>query len=430
MPFTGMIDMNYDIVIFDFDGTIAETGLGITNCVAYALEKMGRPALDLETRKKFIGPPLHDSFMRYCGMTDEEAEQAIALYRERYKPIGLFESSIYAGLHPLLKTLKENGAWVAIASGKPEAFLRCLIDRFGMSGLFDGVAGPDPTNHSADKTAQLRAVLPENADLSRACMVGDRCFDVDAGKKLGMHTVAVEYGYGSREEFESSGADYIAGTVADLTKHLLGDTPISRGKMISFEGTDGCGKSTQMKKLREHLEKCGWEVISTREPGGCPIGEKIRELLLSLDSKGMSAECEALLYAASRVEHVKSVILPALEMGKIVLCDRFLDSSIAYQAYGRELGEDFIRQINSKASELVTPDRTLQFDIDRAAAKARMAQGAPLDRLEIEKEDFFTRVSRGYDAVAAADPGRIVRIDSGRSIEEVFADVLSAVHID
>ena len=199
--------------------------------------------------------------------------------------------------------------------------------------------------------------------------------------------------------------------------------------MISFEGTDGCGKSTQMKKLAEYLKRRGYEVVSTREPGGCPISERIREVILSLDSKGMTAECEALLYAAARVEHVRSVILPALKSGKIVLCDRFLDSSIAYQAYGRELGEDFIRQINKAATDLIMPDRTLMFDIERETAKARMAQGAPLDRLELEKEDFFTRVSRAYDRIAQAEPQRIVRIDSGRSIEEVFEDVLAAVNL-
>ena len=112
-----------------------------------------------------------------------------------------------------------------------------------------------------------------------------------------------------------------------------------------------------------------------------------------------------------------------------MLCDRFLDSSIAYQAYGRELGEDFIRLINKAAAEAVTPDCTLQFDIDREAAKARMANGerAPLDRLELEKDEFFERVARGYDRVAQQDPQRIHRIDSGRSIEEVFGDVLGIV---
>jgi len=122
-------------------------------------------------------------------------------------------------------------------------------------------------------------------------------------------------------------------------------------------------------------------------------------------------------------------VLPALKAGKIVLCDRFLDSSIAYQAYGRELGEDFIRQINKAATDLVMPDCTLQFDIDREAAKARLAKGAPPDRLESEADEFFSRVSKAYDRIAAAEPERIHRIDSGRSIEEVFRDVLAAVKL-
>lgn len=422
-----VICMNYDIVIFDFDGTIAETGRGITNCVRYALEKLDKDVPGMDVLKKFVGPPLFDSFQRFCGMTPAEAEQAVALYRERYSVVGLFEADIYPGITPMLKALKAHGAWVAVASGKPTQFLKRIIDHFGLTDCFDGVAGPDFGNHSSDKTAQVKSVLPENVDLSRACMVGDRCFDVDAGRNVGMRTIAVEYGYGDRAEFEKSGADVIVPDVAALTCHLLGDSELPRGRMISFEGTDGCGKSTQMKKLAEHLASRGYEVVTTREPGGCPISEKIRELLLSLDSTGMSAECEALLYAAARVEHVKTVILPALKLGKIVLCDRFLDSSIAYQAYGRELGEDFIRQINSSATSLIMPDRTLMFDIARETAKARMAQGAPLDRLELEKEDFFTRVALGYTQTALSDPDRIVRIDSGRTIEEVFEDVLAAV---
>ena len=124
------------------------------------------------------------------------------------------------------------------------------------------------------------------------------------------------------------------------------------------------------------------------------------------------------------------MILPALDAGKIVLCDRFLDSSIAYQAYGRELGEDFIRQINKAASDAVAPDCTLQMDIDRASARERLSKGAPLDRLEREQEAFFGRVAEGYDRVAEGAPERVHRIDSGRSVEEVFADVLASVKLN
>lgn len=422
-----MILLNFKYFIFDFDGTIAQSGMGITRSAAYAIEQMGYPALTDEQLRKFVGPPLHDSFCKLCGMSEDEATEAVRQYRVRYNDIGKFEADIYPGITQMLKALKQAGAWVAVASGKPKEFLVQIIEHFGLTPYFDAVTGPDLQNRSSDKTQQVIEAMPEGANFAEACMVGDRCFDVDAGKNLGMHTVAVEYGYGNREEFERSGADCICATVADLSAHLLGETPIARGRMITFEGTDGCGKSTQQKKIGEWLQSRGYEVVTTREPGGCPISEKIRELLLSLDSKGMSAECEALLYAASRVEHVKEVILPALNCGKIVLCDRFLDSSIAYQAYGRELGEDFIRLINKKASEAVTPDCTLQFDIRREMAKTRMAAGAPLDRLESEQEDFFTRVAEGYDRIAAAEPERIHRIDSGRTIDEVFADVLPII---
>ena len=424
-----VIHMNHSIIIFDFDGTVAETGRSIAACVRYALEKMGEPVPSEDVLRKFVGPPLYDSFRKLCGLDHDGAERGVALYRERYSAGGLLECDIYPGFTPMVKALKAKGAWVAVASGKPEMYLRRIIEHHGLAPYFDAVAGPDPSNISSDKRAQVLSVLPEGAKPEDACMVGDRCFDVDAGRALGMHTVAVEYGYGSRAEFEASGADRIVATVSELAEYLLGGDELPRGQMISFEGTDGCGKSTQMKKLAEYLKRRGYEVVSTREPGGCPISERIREVILSLDSKGMTAECEALLYAAARVEHVRSVILPALKSGKIVLCDRFLDSSIAYQAYGRELGEDFIRQINKAATDLIMPDRTLMFDIERETAKARMAQGAPLDRLELEKEDFFTRVSRAYDRIAQAEPERIVRIDSGRSIEEVFEDVLAAVNL-
>lgn len=422
--------VNWDYVIFDFDGTVAETSRGILNCIRYALEGMGLPIPGEDVLHKFIGPPLYASFREYCGLSDADAERAIALFRERYTTKGKYEAEIYPGLTPLIKALKAKGCWTAVASGKVESSLKDIVEHFGLLGDFDAVTGSRPDNHSADKRAQILSALPEGADLSRACMVGDRCFDIDAGRALGMHTVAVGYGFGSRKEFEDAKAEYIVETVDELRELLLDGAPVPRGKFITFEGTDGCGKSTQMRKLGEYLTRRGYEVIETREPGGCPISEKIREVILSLDSKGMADECEALLYAAARIEHVREVILPALEKGKMVLCDRFLDSSIAYQAHGRELGEDFIRQINRAAMDAVTPDRTLLFDIDRAAAKARMAQGAPLDRLEIEKEDFFRRVEEAYDALARQEPERILRIDSGRSIEEVFRDVLDALQTD
>ncbi len=418
--------VKFETVLFDFDGTIAESGEGIVRSARWAMEQLGKAAPGDDVLRRFVGPPLYESFQKLCGLNAADAQRAVELYRVRYSDVGLFEARIYPGIAPLLRALRRSGAWVAVASAKPEAFLVRILEHFGLAGCFDRVAGTTMENRSADKRAQLLAALPEGADPARACMVGDRMYDVAAGRALGMHAVGVAYGYGERAELEDAGADFIAADVAALTAHLLAPEERPRGRMITFEGVDGCGKSTQLRMLADWLSQRGYEVLSTREPGGCPIAERIREVILSLDSRGMSAQCEALLYAAARIEHVRSVLLPALQAGKIVLCDRFLDSSVAYQAFGRELGEDFIRQINGAAAEAVTPDRTLLFDIDRAEARRRAAQGAPLDRLERERDEFFARVADAYDRIARAHPERVRRIDASRGVAEVFADVVRA----
>ena len=418
--------LKYEYYLFDFDGTIADTGEGIRRSVAYSAEKLGYPVPEAAVLNRFIGPPLHDSFVQYFGMTDEQAEHAIEVYRERYIDIGLYESQIYPGIPALLKALHARGAYVALASAKPRMMLERLTKHFGIDIYLDAISGTGLGRHSADKRDLLMAALPEGADPRRACMVGDRCFDIEAGKALGMTAIGADYGYSVPGELTDAGADRVFSDVRSMAETLLeGDMP--RGLFITLEGSDGCGKSTQIARLRDWLVQRGYEVVLTREPGGCPISERIREVILSLDSVGMSPECEALLYAASRVEHVREVIEPALKLGKIVICDRFLDSSIAYQAYGRELGEDFIRQINASAVKNAAPEVTLLLKVDRARARERMAQGAPLDRLEIEKEDFFARVARGFDAVERSDPRRVRAVDASRGIDEVFGDVRDIV---
>ena len=418
--------MKYAYYLFDFDGTIADTGEGIRRSVAYAAEKLGYPVPEDAVLDRFVGPPLHDSFKRCFGMDDAQAERAVAVYRERYIDIGLYESHIYPGIPALLKALRARGAYVALASAKPQMMLERLTKYFGIDLYLDAISGTGLGRHSADKRDLLMSALPPGADPAAACMVGDRCFDIEAARALGMRAVGADYGYSVPGELADSGADEVYDNVRDMSAALLeGDMP--GGLFITMEGSDGCGKSTQIAKLRDWLTRRGYEVVLTREPGGCPISERIREVILSLDSVGMSPECEALLYAASRVEHVREVIEPALKSGKIVICDRFLDSSIAYQAFGRELGEAFIRQINAPALRDVRPDVTLLLQVDRASARARMAKGAPLDRLEIEKEDFFARVARGFEAVRAAEPGRVRAIDASRSIDEVFGDVSKIV---
>ena len=419
------MDLKYRCYLFDFDGTIADTGEGITKSVAYSLEKMGRPVPEQAVLDRFVGPPLQDSYIQYCGLNEDEAERAVALYRERYTDIGLYESRLYPGIAMLLRALHGAGAWVAIASAKPKVMLERLAAHFGIDRYLDTIVGIGLDRHPADKRDLILRALPEGADPSRACMAGDRRFDIEAAKALGLYAAGADYGYAEPGELAAAGSDAVFGDVDAMAAGLLGEAP--RGLFISLEGSDGCGKSTQIALLKEYLQRRGFDVVLTREPGGCPISERIREVILSLDSKGMSDECEALLYAASRVEHVREVVEPALKSGKIVICDRFLDSSIAYQAYGRELGEAFVRQINEPATRRAMPRLTLLLEVNRDQARKRMAQGAPLDRLEIEKEDFFARVQQGYDALAKAEPDRIVRVDASRSIEDVFSDVRAAI---
>ena len=417
--------MRYDYCLFDFDGTIADTGEGIRRSVAWALEKLGYEVPEERELNRFIGPPLHDTFREMFGMSDPEAQRAIEVYRERYVDIGLYESKVYPGIAPLLKALHEAGVWVALASSTPTFMLERLSKYFGLAPYIDRISGVGLDRHAADKRDLLMAALPEGADPSRVCMVGDRKFDIEAAKALGFTAIGAGFGYAPEGELQASGSDYVFDAPRALMEHLLDGLP--RGRFITLEGSDGCGKSTQIALLKDWLENRGFEVVLTREPGGCPISERIRDVLLSLDSTGMSAECEALLYAASRVEHVREVIEPALKLGKIVICDRFLDSSIAYQAYGRELGEDFIRLINNPATKRVTPDATLLLEVDRESAKRRMAAGAPADRLESEKEDFFRRVRQGYDALKLSETGRVHTIDASQSIEEVFESVRAVV---
>lgn len=180
-----------------------------------------------------------------------------------------------------------------------------------------------------------------------------------------------------------------------------------KGLFIAFEGPDGCGKSTQIRFLAEYLEQVGLNVVQTREPGGSPIAEKIREVVLSRENEGMAAMTEALLYAAARAEHVHKVIAPAIEAGKVVLCDRFVDSSIAYQGYGRMLGAKTVWRINEAAVDGYMPDVTVFLNVPPERAFERMNENKEYDRLEIEDISFHRRAYEGYQELSKK-PGVIV----------------------
>ena len=214
--------LQYDYYLFDFDGTIADTGEGIRKSVAYGLERLGRPVPDPAVLDRFIGPPLHDSFVEHCGMTYEEADRAIAVYRERYVDIGLYESHLYPGIAMLLRALHRAGAWVAIASAKPQFMLERLSKHFGIAPYLDAIAGVGLGRHSPDKSDIIAAALPQGADLSRACMVGDRKYDIGAARALGMGAIGADYGYALPGELRAAGADAVFDGVDALADHLLG----------------------------------------------------------------------------------------------------------------------------------------------------------------------------------------------------------------
>lgn len=200
-----------------------------------------------------------------------------------------------------------------------------------------------------------------------------------------------------------------------------------RGKFITYEGCDGCGKSTQLKMLSDYLTQKGVEHIFTREPGGGKISEAIREILLNGKNTEMTDECEALLYAAARVQHLHDRVEPALAQGKLVICDRYVDSSIAYQAYGRNLGRDFIEKINAYALENYLPDVTLFIDLTPEAAFARKKGADENDRLEQAGMAFHKRVYQGYDELANEQTERIVRIDGNATPEQIFDRVIQVL---
>ena len=198
----------------------------------------------------------------------------------------------------------------------------------------------------------------------------------------------------------------------------------SQGRLIAFEGVEGAGKSTQVELLRQALEKAGRRVVTTREPGGTPVGEQVRSILLDPAST-LDARTEALLFAAARAQLVAQVIRPALERAEIVLCDRYLDSSLAYQGAARGLGLEPVAAINGFATEGLLPDLVVLLRVDPAEGLARQRGGR--DRIERQDLEFHQRVAQGFLDLAAADPERFVVIDGAAPVDRVAAEVRAAV---
>ena len=195
---------------------------------------------------------------------------------------------------------------------------------------------------------------------------------------------------------------------------------MSRGIFITMEGPDGSGKSTQIELLRSYLEEKGYDVIITREPGGTVISEAIREIILNKDFTEMSSMTELMLYASARAQLVSEVIGPAIDSGKAVISDRFVDSSVVYQGIARGLGVDTVYEVNSYAIQGYMPDITFLLDLSAEEGVRRKKDQKELDRMEQESLDFHRKVVEGYRTLAEKSPDRIIRIDAALPIEEIY----------
>ncbi len=415
-------------VIFDLDGTLTRSEEGIWNCVRYAAQKLGFPEPDAATLRKFIGPPLAYSFREYMGMDPQMAETATETYRERYNVVGLFENRVFPGIRRLLRTLKQEGWYIGVATGKPQRTSERVIAHFGLDKFIRKICGPDG-DHRPDKIDLIRNALPEgwDADKDEIWMVGDRKFDVEGAIGAGVKSIGVGYGYGSEEELREAGCTAYCATVEDVINFLCPGVQTPEGAFLSIEGLDGSGKGTQIRLLTDMIDRFGFELVLSREPGGCPISEKLREIILDKNNAEMDDMTEALLYAAARAQHVRQVIRPAVKAGKVLLCDRFVDSSVAYQGGGRQLGVETVLDINACAVDGTMPMATVYLDVDHVTSMKRRAAATELDRLELAGDSFHARTEAGYRELIARDPKRFIVVDATRTPDEIGKEVAEKV---
>lgn len=213
---------NYNTILFDLDGTLTDSSSGIINSIIYAMKKFGMTIEDTAPLRRFLGPPLHESFMDVFGFDNEKAMKAVEYYREYYTVKGIEENSVYEGIEDLLASLRLEGKRLVVATSKPQPFAEKIINDFGLNKYFDFVAGSNLDGTRSKKAQVIKYALKSCGigDLFQAVMIGDRMHDVAGAKEAGIDCIGVEYGYGDYNELESAGADYIVKTAEDL-KALL-----------------------------------------------------------------------------------------------------------------------------------------------------------------------------------------------------------------
>lgn len=212
----------YDYVLFDLDGTLTDPGEGITNSVAYALNKFGIEVTDKTTLYSFIGPPLIDSFMKYYNMSYEDGLKAVGYYREYFGVTGIFENRVFDGIHELLTEIKESGRKISLATSKPEVYAKRILEHFDLAKYFDFVGGATMDESRSKKSDVIAYTLDKLnvTDKSKVVMVGDRHHDIEGANVNDLDSIGVLFGYGDRDELKTAGAKYIAETVNDIMKFL------------------------------------------------------------------------------------------------------------------------------------------------------------------------------------------------------------------
>ena len=207
------------VILFDLDGTLTESGEGIIKSVEYALEKLGVTENDPENLKRYVGPPLKESFMKFSGLNEEQAEQGIGYYRERYTKVGMFENCLYPQIPELLEVLKINDKILGVASSMPEIFVNQILEHFGIAQYFQVIVGSELDGRRSKKEEVIEEALLRlhmQTERDKVLMVGDKEQDVNGARSCGLQCIGVAYGYGTREELSQAGAVYIADTVEDL----------------------------------------------------------------------------------------------------------------------------------------------------------------------------------------------------------------------
>ncbi|HIU19391.1 MAG TPA: dTMP kinase [Candidatus Limiplasma stercoravium] len=415
----------YDAVAFDLDGTLFDAEEGIASSVCRAMESLGLPVPPEADLRELVGPPLRDSLRTLLKVPQEMVEPVMTAYHDVFRAEGMRRYAVYPHLRTVLRMLKDGGVHVGLATSKPRKMAEAILRLFALEDYFDRVAGEGMEEKQLGKAELIRRALPERYE--RAAMVGDRRFDMAGAREAGVDGIGAGWGCGTEEELVTAGATVVVPDTEALRALLCPGAQVPRGFFLSVEGPDGSGKTTQVDLLEKSLRQYGYSVLRTREPGGCPISEDIRRIILDTANADMCPECEALLYAASRAQHVAQVIRPAVERGMLVLCDRFVDSSVAYQGGGRGLGTEVVRQLNAPAVGDMMPDATLYLSIDHAAALRRRLRASEPDRLELEADDFHERVQHAYEKQIRDNRRRFLTVNADQSVDAVAHDALKAV---